>query len=238
MPSPDPTQGIDSTYSNDSNRIAVLIVEDHTIVRDGLRMLLENESNIEVVGECSNGRAAVEFCSKTTVPDIILMDISMPLQNGLEATRFIKKDFPRTQVLILSMHYGPEYVNQALSAGASGFLLKSTAAHELITAVNEINRGKAYFSPEISKTIIDLWKRKQRSKKERQPPAAGESILTQREREVLQLIAEGYTAPQIADQLFISDKTVAKHRQNIRDKLNIHTVAGLTRYALQNKIIH
>jgi DNA-binding NarL/FixJ family response regulator len=236
MPSPDPTRGTGPADNKNSKGITVLIVEDHTIVRDGLCMLLENESNIDVVGECSNGRAAVEFCSKTTVPDIILMDISMPLQNGLEATRLIKKDYPRTQILILSMHYGPEYVNQALSAGASGFLLKSTAAQDLITAVNEINRGKAYFSPEISKTIIDLWKRKQRSQRERQP-STSESILTQREREVLQLIAEGYTAPQIAEQLFISGKTVSKHRQNIRDKLNIHTVAGLTRYALQNKII-
>jgi DNA-binding NarL/FixJ family response regulator len=134
------------------------------------------------------------------------------------------------------MHSGPEYVNQALSAGASGFLLKSTAAEDLITAVNEIRRGKAYFSPEISKTIIDLWKREHQNDDDEQHSKI-QSVLSQREREVLQLIAEGYTAPQISKQLFISIKTVAKHRQNIRDKLNIHTVAGLTRYALKNQII-
>ena len=228
MPSP--------SSSGSANTISVVIVEDHTIVRDGLRMLLENESNIEVVGECDNGRAAIEFCAKPQAPDIILMDISMPKQNGLEATRIIKKDFPKTHVLILSMHSGPEYVNQALSAGASGFLLKSTAAEDLITAVNEIRRGKAYFSPEISKTIIDLWRREHQNNDDEQQSKT-KSALTQREREVLQLIAEGYTAPQISKQLFISIKTVAKHRQNIRDKLNIHTVAGLTRYALKNQII-
>jgi len=214
-------------------RITVLLADDHTVVRQGLRSLLAAESDIEVVGEAENGRQAVQLTRKL-LPDVLVMDIAMPKLNGLEATRQVVRDSPATKVLILSSYSDDEYVHQLTGAGAAGYLIKQTAADDLILAVRETFRGNAFFSPTISKRLLDRY---------RQSFLDGGSIkkggpqLTAREMEVLQLVAEGYVNKQIASELSISIKTVEKHRQQVMDKLNIHDVAGLTRYAIANGVI-
>ena len=216
------------------NKIAVLIAEDHTIVREGLRMLLETAPDIIVVGEAENGRVAISLCQKLH-PDIVLMDIAMPSLNGVEATRIILKDLPDTKVIILSMYPDEEYVFESLDAGALGFLVKQTASDDLLKAIREVNSGQAFFSPSISKTVLEAYRKISKATETKEPPAQRIS-LTSREREVLQLIAEGCTSKEIAEQLFISIGTVRKHRNNIVQKLDIHDIVGLTRYAIEKGI--
>ena len=214
-------------------RITVLLAEDHEIVREGFRSLLKSERDIEVVGEAATGRQAVELTRKLR-PAVVVMDIAMPLLNGLEATRQIRKACPATRVLILSAHSDDAYIEQVEALGAAGFLLKQTSSHVLASAIREIQKGSTFFSPAISKRMMG------RSKN----PAAqgGQSKksfnrLSSREVEVLQLIAEGKPNKQVAAELGVSFKTIDKHRQHLMAKLNIHDTAGLTRYAISAGII-
>jgi DNA-binding NarL/FixJ family response regulator len=214
-------------------RIAVLLVEDHTIVRQGLRLLIEAGGDIEVVGEAKTGREAVQMAGDLRA-DVIVMDIAMPLLNGLQATRQILKALPTTRVLILSAHSDPEYVEQVIKVGASGYLVKQSSGDVLAQAIRELQKGKTFFTPSIAKRLKDDYQ-KSRDGVGLQKRSATE--LTSREAELLQLIAEGHANKQIASELSISIKTVEKHRQHLMEKLNIHDIAGLTRFAIAAGII-
>jgi DNA-binding NarL/FixJ family response regulator len=212
-------------------RITVLLAEDHMIVREGFRKLLAAEADLEVVGEAQTGRQAVAL-AKTLRPAVVVMDIAMPLLNGLEAARQIRKAIPGTKVLMLSAHNDDAYVEQAIAFGAAGFLLKQTSSHDLSRAIREVQSGKTFFSPSIAKRLHD-----QKSPAGSKPLPKRVARLSSREMEVLQLIAEGQPNKQVAGELGISIKTVEKHRQSLMQKLNIHDVAGLTRYAIGAGII-
>lgn len=211
----------------------VLLADDHTVVRQGLRALLEMEPDIVVVGEAETGREAVELATKLH-PDVVVMDIAMPNLNGLEATRQIIKSVPSTRVLALSSYNDDEYVLQLTEAGAAGYLLKQTAAADLIKAVREARKGNSFFSPAISRRMLDHYRTALNGGV---PVRKRNGLLTSRELEVLQLIAEGKPNKQIAAELRISIKTVEKHRQQVMNKLNIHDIAGLTRYAISRGIV-
>lgn len=213
-------------------KIGVLLVDDHTVVRQGLRALLRSEEDIEVIGEAENGRQAVMLARKTT-PDVVVMDVAMPLLNGLEATRQILKMLPTSKVLVLTSYGDDECVEQLMHAGAAGYLIKQTAAQDLLKAIREVQRGNAFFSPTIAKRLRDQCREAFTTGHSGKKP--GE--LTSRESEVLQLIAEGFSNKQIAGELCISIKTVEKHRQQVMNKLNIHDVAGLTRYAITKGMV-
>ena len=213
--------------------IRVLLADDHTVVRQGLRVLLEAEADIEVVGEAGSGREAVQL-TKKLLPDVVVMDIAMPSLNGVEATRQITKEVPNVKLLILSSYNDDEYVHQVTGAGATGYLLKQTAATDLIKAVRETRNGNAFFSPAISKRLMERYREAVLSGG---PVRKQTDLLTSREAEVLQLIAEGRANKQIAAELCISIKTVEKHRQQVMNKLNIHDIAGLTRYAISKGVI-
>jgi DNA-binding NarL/FixJ family response regulator len=213
-------------------KITVLLAEDHQVVREGFRSLLEHENDIEVIAEAETGRQAVQLTRKLR-PAVVVMDIAMPLLNGLEATRQIRKDFPDTKVLILSAHSDDAYVEQVSVLGAAGFLLKQTSSHNLATAIREVEKGNTFFSPSISKRVRDRsWKSADRG-----GSATNGNRLSSREMEVLQLIAEGKPNKQVAAELGVSFKTVDKHRQHLMSKLDIHDIAGLTRYAIAEGII-
>jgi len=214
-------------------RIAVLLVEDHTVVREGLRVLIEAFGDIEIVGEAKTGREAVQM-ARDLRPEIVVMDIAMPSLNGLQATRQILKAFPRAKVLILSAHGDPEYVEAVVKVGAMGYLLKQSSSKVVATAIRELQKGKMFFTSSIAKHLKDGYRKSPgkvglQKKKENQ--------LTLREAELLQLIAEGQVNKQIASELGISIKTVEKHRQHLMEKLDIHDVAGLTRFAIAAGII-
>jgi DNA-binding NarL/FixJ family response regulator len=217
--------------------IRVLLADDHELVRAGFRALLASLSDVEVVAEASDGRAALELVSADQ-PDVVLMDISMPGLNGLEATTRIVKGFPRTRVIILSMHASEDHVLLALRQGASGYLLKGARLDELDLAVRSVARGEIYLSPAAAKHIPASYLQRVG---EPQAAAVGErrgiDRLTGRQREVLQLIAEGNSIKQIAQTLGISVKTAETHRAQIMDRLDIHDLAGLVRYAIRAGII-
>ena len=213
-------------------KIAVLLVDDHTVVRQGLRALLSSEDDIEVVGEAENGRQAVTLARKTT-PDVVVMDVAMPLLNGLEATRQILKILPASKVLVLTSYGDDDCVQQLMQAGAVGYLIKQTAANDLLKAIREVQRGNAFFSPSVAKRLRDQC----REVFNNGLPPKKAMELTSREAEVLQLIAEGFSNKQIASELSISIKTVEKHRQQVMNKLKIHDVAGLTRYAISKGMV-
>ena len=217
--------------SGEAGKISVLLADDHTILREGLRSLLAAASDINIVGEAKTGREAVQLARRLK-PAVVVMDIAMPMLNGLEATRQIRSADPSTKVLVLSMHSDSEYVEKVLEAGASGYLVKQTGASDLLTAIREIHRGNVFLSPSISRFLVDQYRTALRTER----PGVGHK-LTPREVEVLQLVAEGMTNKQIASELAISVKTVEKHRQQVMDKLDIHDVAGLTRYAITSGII-
>ena len=212
--------------------ITVLLAEDHQIVREGFRSLLKHEDDIEVVGEAETGRQAVQLTRKLK-PAVVVMDIAMPLLNGLEATRQIRRDFPQTKVLILSAHSDDAYVEQVATLGAAGFLLKQTSSHVLATAIREVQKGHTFFSPAISRRV----QTRAQKAADRGASKTNRNQLSSREVEVLQLIAEGKPNKQIAAELGVSFKTVDKHRQHLMSKLDIHDTAGLTRYAIAEGII-
>jgi DNA-binding NarL/FixJ family response regulator len=215
------------------SKIKVLLADDHTVVRQGLRALLDAEEDIEVVGEAENGRQAIQL-AKQTSPDVVVMDIAMPVLNGLEATRQLSRALPSAKVLILSSYSEDEYVQQTTEAGAAGYLIKQTAGNDLLKAIREANRGNAFFSPSVAKRLRDHCRDAMSGG---QPSGKPTERLTTREAEVLQLIAEGRANKQIAAELCISIKTVEKHRQQLMNKLGIHDVAGLTRHAIAKGII-
>ena len=215
------------------NKIKVIIAEDHTIVRKGLCALLQGEPDIEVVGEAENGREAIKIVEKL-LPDVVLMDIAMPGLNGLDTTRQLKKRFPKLKILILTMHDNEEYIFETLRAGASGYLIKRSAPNELISAIQSVYRDESYLSPAISKKVIEGFVQ-----------SGGQTVmedvdyvkLTVREREVLQLIAEGNANREIARLLHISIKTVESHKAHIMEKLDIRNIAELTQYAIRKGLI-
>jgi DNA-binding NarL/FixJ family response regulator len=205
----------------------VLLVDDHEIFSEGLRALLERESDLEVVGRAQNGHDALAQVSEK-LPDVVIMDLSMPGMNGIEACRRILADSPRVKVLCLSMHADRRFVSAALDAGVAGYLLKDCALEEFVRAVRTVVTGRSYLSPAIAGTVLEAY----RDRRVTTEPSAF-SLLTDREREVLQLLAEGRSTKQIADQLCVSTKTVGSHREKIMAKLDIHSVAGLTKYAIR-----
>jgi DNA-binding NarL/FixJ family response regulator len=209
-------------------KIRVLLAEDHTIVRQGIAALLGTESDMEVVGEASNGLEAIELAKKLS-PEVILMDIGMRQLNGLEATREIKRLFPSMKILVLTMYENEEWIFQILKAGASGYLIKDSAMTDLTSALRAVYQGDSYLSPSISKMVIEEYIRKAESGEKK----GVEDLLSGREREILQLIAEGNSVPQISSLLCISKKTVEAHKAHIMEKLNIRDKVGLIKYAIR-----
>ena len=209
-------------------KLRVLLAEDHTIVRQGIAALLGAESDMEVVGEASNGLEAIEL-AKQIVPDVVLMDIGMRHLNGLEATREIKRLIPATKILILTMHDSEEWIFQILKAGASGYLIKDSAMTDLTLALRAVCQGDSYLSPSISKMVIEEYIRKAESGEKRRV----ENLLSGRETEILQRIAEGNSIPEISNALCISKKTVEAHKTHIMEKLNIRDKVGLIKYAIR-----
>ena len=213
------------------NKIKVLLTEDHTIVRKGLRSLLDREVGIKTVGEAEDGREAIKKAEKLQ-PDVVVMDIAMPGLNGLEATRQLKKRFPEIKIIILTMHDKEEYVLQTLRAGASGYLVKKAAPDDLVLAIKSVYRGESFLSPSISRTVIDEYIQYAEKTSERKDLY---EKLTKREREVFQLVSEGHKNREIAGLLYISIKTVETHKANIMDKLGVCSTAELTKYAIQKR---
>ena len=214
------------------SNIRVLLAEDHTIVRKGLRSLLDAEVNIEVVGEADDGRQAIQKAQQFQ-PDVVLMDITMPVLNGLEATRQIKKLLPQIRVLVLTVHTSEEYIFQILQVGAAGYVVKQAAVEELIAAIMAVSQGNAFISPSVPENIIEEYSRQMNGMTAKDNYAR----LTDREREVLQLVAEGRSNREIAQMLHITTKTVEAHRSRVMEKLNIRSTADLTRYAIRRGII-
>jgi two-component system response regulator NreC len=207
--------------------LRIIIADDHQMLRQGLRALLEGESGLEVVGEAENGHEAVRLC-KRLKPDVVIMDVGMPELNGIEATRQCVTESPGVKILALSMHTDRRFASGMLQAGASGYLLKDAAFDELIQAVRAVAAGKTYLSPAITEVVVDDYV---------QRLAQGEggvfTVLSAREREVLQCLAEGMSTKTIAETLHVSVKTIETHRQQIMNKLDIHSVAELTKYAVR-----
>jgi len=223
-------------------KVTILLADDHTIVRQGLHSMLSKNAEFDVVGEAKTGVEAIQLARELS-PDIIIMDIGMPEMNGIEATRQILEENPDTKVIALSMHNDKNFVAQMLKAGASGYLLKDSIFQNLIVAIRSVLENKCYLSPAVAKVVIEDYTVGQTpadDKIEEEPvfskPAPDPDLanLTRREREVLKLLAEGKTSKQIADQLFISAKTVENHRNRIMQKLSIHSIAELTKYAIRH----
>ena len=215
-----------------AKRIGVLLAEDHIVIREGLRRLLEAEQDIEVVGEAATGRQAVRM-TQELCPSVVIMDIGMPQLNGMEATRQIRKVAPDVKVLILSAHSEATYIEKATASGAMGYLIKHTSSDVLFQAIRAVQSGNTFFSPGIDRRFS---RNIQNPPDHKDPSGEKATILSSRETEVLQLIAEGETNKQIAAELTISIKTVEKHRGHLMQKLHIHDTANLTRYAIAEGI--
>jgi len=210
--------------------ITILLVDDHAILRDGLRAILQNEPDIEVIGEAASGRQALELVGKLS-PDVIVMDVGMPDLNGVEATRQIVSADPKIRVIALSAYGEKQFVLAMLQAGAAGYMVKAEAGDELVRAIHAVNSGHRYLSSAVAGAVVDTCMR--------QMPGDSEGVcgvLSCREREILQLLAEGRTSKQIATRLHIAENTVEVHRRNIMQKLNLHNIAELTKYAVRQGI--
>ncbi len=212
--------------------IRILICDDHTILREGIRLLLDSQPDMQVVGESADGHEAIEKARELR-PDVILMDIAMPGLNGLEATRQIMRDNPSARVLVLTMYESDEYIAQMLEAGAAGYVLKKVAGSELEYAIRSIQQGGAFLYPSITRRLVEDYLRRVENGEER----ATFDSLTEREREVLQLVAEGHTNKEIARMLNLSARTVQNHRAHIMEKLGMHDRGELIKYAIQKGII-
>jgi two-component system response regulator NreC len=212
--------------------LRILLADDHAILRDGIRALLTDEPDLQVVGEAENGRQALDQ-ARALRPDIVILDIGMPLLNGLEATTQIRRDVPDARVLVLTMHQNEEYLAQVLAAGASGYVLKDVAGRELVSAIRQVAQGEPFFSPSLAKTLTAMYLRSLEAERTHDPY----EDLTVREREVLQLVAEGFTNRQIAEMLSLSIKTVKTHRLHLMQKLDLHDRTELVKYAFQKGII-
>ena len=209
-------------------KVTVLLAEDHTIVRQGLAKLLEAEPGIEVVGEARNGREAVSKVDELK-PDVVIMDIAMPLLNGIEATRQIRKNRPQTKVIILSMHSQDRFISELFTLGASGYLLKDSSGPDIVKAIDSVMKGDTYLSPSISKKVIEDYVSLKKTKSSREDLYAK---LSNREREVFQMIAEGRSTKEIADILCVSVSTVKTHRANIMEKMEIENISQLIHFAI------
>jgi DNA-binding NarL/FixJ family response regulator len=211
----------------------ILIADDHDVVRSGLRLLLRSSPEFSIVAEAANGEEAVQL-AESLKPDVAIIDISMPVVDGIEATRRIKTGFPDIKVIILTVHEDEEYVYRILRAGASGYLVKNASKAEIFRAIRAVLSGERFFSPGISNLIVDGFISRARGQEnpEEKRADASTGVLTKRETEILQYIAEGYTNRQIADKLFLSFRTVNTHRANLMQKLDIHDTAGLVRHAI------
>lgn len=207
--------------------IHIILADDHKIVRDGLRPLLEKQFDMDVVGEAEDGRTTVQLVRERS-PDVVIMDVAMPDLNGIEATRQIMAEAPGVKVIALSMHSNRQIVVNMLRSGASGYLLKNCAFRELISAIRTVVANQIYLSPQIAGLGVEDYMRRLRGTE-----APVSSVLTDREREVVQLLAEGHTNREIASELHLSVRTIENHRQQIMQKLDVHTIAGLTKYALR-----
>lgn len=215
------------------SKIRILLADDHAILRAGLVRLLGEEKDIEVVGEAENGREAVQKVQELH-PDIVLMDIGMPVMNGMEATKQIKKRDADVKVLVLTMHDNEEYLFQVLQAGAAGYVLKKAADSDLVNAIHVVSRGDCFLYPSAAKMVVEDYLDKL---KHGQEPTSSFDTLTDREREILTLVAEGHTNREIAENLFISVKTVETHKANIMEKLNLHKRAELVKYAIKKGML-
>ena len=215
------------------NKLGIVLADDHTILREGLRALLTADSNFEIIGEARDGREAVR-CVEKLGPDLILMDLSMPRMSGMDAIREIKKRYPETKIIALTVHKTEEYLLTTLKAGADGYVLKDATHDELIMAIKNVMGGKTYLSPGVSEKVIEGYL----EGKEGNLSASTWETLSQREREVLKLIAEGYKNREIAEDLCISLKTVEKHRANLMKKLDLHNAAALTVYAVGRGLVN
>jgi two-component system response regulator NreC len=213
-------------------KLRILLADDHIVVRTGLRALLERQPNLEVVGESENGRDTVELAA-SLAPDVVVMDVGMPILNGIEATKTIVTQRPATAVVILSMHADESYVMRALKAGARGYLLKDSAAADLISAIHAVSQNKSFFSPKVSRILAEDYVRVLKQK----GAVDSYDLLTNREREILQLVAEGKANKEVATDLNISPYTVETHRRHILEKLNLHNPAELILYAVRKGII-
>jgi len=217
---------------NTAKKIRVLIVDDHTLVRDGVRALLALSADIEVVGEASDGREALEK-TRELMPDVVLMDLAMPIMGGLEATRRIHKEFPETKVLALTQYDDSEYVVPVIEAGARGYVTKMAAFSELATAIQAVYNGESYLSPSAAAALVEEFQQKTPVEGEKDPY----DRLTDREREVLKLIVEGHTAREIAEMLVVSPKTVEFYKTSLMNKLNIHNKTDLIKFAIRKALI-
>ena len=215
-----------------SEKVRIVIAEDHTILREGLRSLLSSNAHFEIVAEAGDGREAIRHAKKYK-PDLILTDLSMPRMNGMEAIKEIKRESPTTKVLVLTVHKAEEYILATFRAGADGYLLKDSTHSELLMAVKKVLGGAHYISPEISEKVIEGYIEGKKSLKSR----TSWETLTQREREILKLIAEGYRNKEIAEDLCISVKTVEKHRANLMEKLDLHSIQALTTFAIERGLV-
>jgi len=213
-------------------KIRVLIADDHTLVRDGIRSLLALVADVEVVGEATNGKEALEQ-TKRLAPDVVLMDLAMPIMSGLEATRRIRREFPGTRVLALTQYDDSEYVIPVIEAGARGFVTKMAAFSELASAIQAVYRGDSFLSPSAAAALVEECQQKTTAEGEKDPY----QLLTDREREVLKLVVEGYTAREIADMLVVSPKTVEWYKTSLMNKLNIHNRTDLIKFAIRRRVI-
>lgn len=213
-------------------KIKVLIADDHALVRDGIRALLALVSNVEVIGEAANGKEALEKV-RELAPDVVLMDLAMPILGGLEATRRIRREFPGTKVLALTQYEDSDSVIPVIEAGACGFVTKVAAFSELASAIQAAYRGDSFLSPTAAAALVEEYQQKANGKRLRDPY----DRLTDREKEVLKLIVEGYTAREIGDRLVISPKTVESYKASLMNKLNIHNKTDLIKYALRKRLI-
>jgi two-component system response regulator NreC len=213
-------------------RRKIVIAEDHTILRAGLRALLSGQNGLEVIGEAGDGREAIRKVD-TLQPDLLLIDLSMPKLNGIDAIREIKSQHPEIKIIVLTVHKSEEYISAALQAGANGYMLKDASQNELLLAIDYVINGKTFLSPSISDKVVDAFLNTDKKDK----PAAVLDNLTAREREILKLVAEGNTNKKIAEHLCISLKTVEKHRSNLMQKLDLRNTAALTAYAIAKKMV-
>jgi len=215
------------------NKIKVLVVDDHTVVRDGICALLALSGDIEVVGEAKNGNEALEMVKKLK-PDVVLMDVAMPLMGGLEATRRIRKEFPASKVLVLTQYDDKEYFFPVIESGASGFISKAAASSELVSGIRSVFRGDSFLSPSVAKLLVENYQQTAAEKFKQDPY----NDLTDREREIFKLVVEGRSTQEIADILIISPKTVEGHKTNLMAKLGVHNRFELVKYAIRKGIIN
>ncbi len=219
-----------------NNLITVLIVDDHKIIRDGIKSLLEDAQNIAIVGEASNGLEAIEFFKKQPA-DVVIMDIRMPEMGGIETTKFLTENYPNVKILALTMHDEEAFISKMLHAGASGYLLKNVGKEEFVTAIHKIYKGENYFSLDVATKMMTKFMSSKPTDNNDEVVEDEDLQLTKREIEVIKLIAEGLTSQDIADKLFISPRTVDTHRRNLLQKLNVKNTAELIKFAIKHNIV-